>query len=39
MLWDRAFPDGRGVFEILVATPKLRDAMLKTPTIEGCRVR
>jgi general secretion pathway protein E len=27
----------RGVFEILVATPKLRDAMLKTPTIEGCR--
>ncbi len=27
----------RGVFEILVATPKLRDAMLKSPTIEGCR--
>jgi general secretion pathway protein E len=27
----------RGVFEILVATPKLRDALLKTPTIEGCR--
>ncbi|MGD0540641.1 MAG: ATPase, T2SS/T4P/T4SS family [Tepidisphaeraceae bacterium] len=27
----------RGVFEILVATAKLRDALLKTPTIEGCR--
>ncbi len=27
----------RGVFEILVATPKLRDAILKNPTIEGCR--
>jgi len=27
----------RGVFEILVATPKLRDALLKNPTIEGCR--
>ena len=27
----------RGVFEILVATAKLRDAMLKSPTIEGCR--
>ena len=27
----------RGVFEILVATPKLRDALLKNPTIEGCQ--
>jgi general secretion pathway protein E len=27
----------RAVFEILVATPKLRDALLKNPTIEGCR--
>jgi general secretion pathway protein E len=27
----------RGVFEILVATPKLRDALLKSPTIEACR--
>jgi len=27
----------RGVFEVLVATPKLRDAILKNPTIEGCR--
>jgi general secretion pathway protein E len=27
----------RGIFEILVATPKLRDAILKNPTIEGCR--
>jgi general secretion pathway protein E len=27
----------RGAFEILVATPKLRDALLKNPTIEGCR--
>jgi general secretion pathway protein E len=26
----------RGVFEILVATPKLRDTMLKSPTIEAC---
>jgi general secretion pathway protein E len=27
----------RGIFEILVATAKLRDALLKNPTIEGCR--
>jgi general secretion pathway protein E len=27
----------RGVFEVLVATPKLRDALLRSPTIEGCR--
>jgi type II secretory ATPase GspE/PulE/Tfp pilus assembly ATPase PilB-like protein len=27
----------RGVFEILVATPKRRDAILKNPTIEGCK--
>jgi len=27
----------RGVFEVMVATPKLRDAILKTPTIEGCK--
>jgi general secretion pathway protein E len=27
----------RGVYEVLVATPALRDALLKTPTIEGCR--
>jgi general secretion pathway protein E len=27
----------RGVFEILVATPKLRDTILKSPTIEACQ--
>jgi general secretion pathway protein E len=27
----------RGVFEILVATSKLRDTILKNPTLEGCQ--
>lgn len=27
----------RGVFEILVATAKLRDTILKNPTLEGCQ--
>jgi general secretion pathway protein E len=27
----------RGIYEVLVATDKLRDALLKNPTIEGCK--